>query len=268
MDLREATLPTEGNPSRRHPWELARYRVVQDWLTAWLGPAQPAGQVVLDMGCGDSWFIERLAREGAQHRYLGVDIAFSGQQLTRLRQRVQGHPISLHTSLDEATAQLAGRGVNVVLLLDVIEHIEDEVGFLRWMQTFPAMTPQTAFVITVPAFQGLFCAHDEFLLHHRRYQRHALRQALGQAGLRVAESGYFFGSLLLPRLLQVALERSGLYRPDPSGVGQWAGGASATQAVAQVLWQDYRLGRALRRQGLHLPGLSTFAIAYPHADTP
>lgn len=262
MDLREAKFTTEPTAARRHPWERARCEVVIDLLQRHLGLGIQAARTALDMGCGDAWLVDRIAQRLPQHRYLGVDTALVEPQLSEQQQQYQGR-VDLYTTLDQAAAKLADTPVDVVFLLDVIEHIEDEVAFLRWMQTFPQITAQTAFVITVPAFQGLFCAHDEFLLHYRRYTRRSLQQALQNAGLRSRHDGYFFSSLIPPRVLQVALEKTGLRRPDPNGVGQWQGSEAATRAITRILQTDYRLGQSLRKAGLHLPGLSTFSIAYP-----
>jgi hypothetical protein len=213
------------------------------------------------MGCGDTWLVEQLMDRWPNHQYVAVDIAFSDAQLHNLRQRLAAQPLSIFDHLEAALPTLNGRQVDVVLLLDVIEHIEDEQAFLRWMQTFPAITAQTQFVITVPAYQALWGSHDVALGHYRRYTRRLMRERLVPAGLAAHQQGYFFASLLLPRLLQVLRER--LTKPrDFEGVGNWTGGHSLTQRVQQWLWQDYRLGQSCQQSlGLNLPGLSHYTIA-------
>ena len=60
-----------------------------------------------------------------------------------------------------------GRGCRVILLMDVLEHVDDDVGLLR-AYAEPAR-PGTRFIVSVPAFSWLWSAHDEFLEHRRRY---------------------------------------------------------------------------------------------------
>lgn len=264
MDLKEALDPGAVDVVR-HPWELARYKVVRDLLKTHADIHTRQGLNILDMGCGDSWFVEQLAQDFSQHSYTGVDIAFTQAQLARIQTHLSEAPIQLFTSLDEAATSLQPK-VDIVLLLDVIEHIEDEIAFLKWMQTFEVISPQTQFFITVPAFQSLFCQHDVFLEHYRRYNTRMMRDHLAQSQMEIAQQGYFFASLLGPRLIQVGLQR--IQRPpsdDEAGVGQWQGGKGATKAFTQLLWRDYQLGRAFRKIGLKTPGLSHFAIASPHA---
>jgi len=261
MDLKEALLP--GEDVARHPWELARLKVSQDLMGQHLNLDKPDPLRILDMGCGDSWFVEQLARTYPQHSYYGVDIAFTDDQLSNLRSRLAESPIQLFRQLEEAAEHLSSQTIDIVLLLDVIEHIEDEISFLQWMQTFPQIGKNTHFLITVPAFQSLFCEHDVFLDHYRRYTNSTLSSALQKAGLSLDQKGYFFSSLLLPRTLQVAKEKLSRRKKDEKGVGQWKGSPLQTRLFTQILWNDYRLGSSMRKIGLEMPGLSNFAIAHP-----
>lgn len=263
MDLKEALDPGAIDVVR-HPWELARYKVVRDLLREYGHINQSTSLRVLDMGCGDSWFVEQLAKDFPQHHYYGVDIAFSDDLLVQLNQRLASEPIDLFHSLADAAPGIT-EPVDIVLLLDVIEHIEDEIEFLQWMQTFSIIQPSTRFFITVPAYQSLFCQHDVFLAHYRRYTTQSAQTRLKEAHLQIEQQGYFFTSLLPPRALQVAKQRLNPPKPDAEeGVGQWRGGPTATQAFTQVLWRDYMFGKRLRKLGISLPGLSHFAIARPH----
>ena len=54
-----------------------------------------------------------------------------------------------------------------MLLMDVIEHIEDDVGLVG--EYVNKVAPGTQFIATVPAFMWLWSGHDVFLEHVRRY---------------------------------------------------------------------------------------------------
>jgi SAM-dependent methyltransferase len=82
---------------------------------------------------------------------------------------------------------------------DVVEHIEDDLGFLRSLAR--ALTPGGRFYVTVPAFGGLWSHEDDDAGHYRRYTRSSLQYVLEQAGLQTEYVTYFFAVLPLPILL-------------------------------------------------------------------
>lgn len=82
---------------------------------------------------------------------------------------------------------------------DVIEHIEDDVAFLR---TIAATMRQGGHLyLTVPAFKFLWSDEDVFAGHYRRYTISSLTQALNEAGFEVVHATYMFSILALPILL-------------------------------------------------------------------
>ena len=143
----------------------------------------------------------------------------------------------------------------LVLLLDVLEHVADEARLLR--QAAGRLAPGGQLLVTVPAFEALYSAHDEFLGHHRRYRRRALTRRVRTAGLVPRQSGYLFGSLLAPRLLSVLAQRCG-WRPTPRGVGAWQRGPTLSATITLALRADNRVLSSLSRRDLHLPGLTTW----------
>src|SRR5690606_14588702 len=56
---------------------------------------------------------------------------------------------------------------DLVLLADVLEHVDDDAGALRWL--LDALSPGAHALITVPAGPELWSAHDVALGHRRRY---------------------------------------------------------------------------------------------------
>jgi len=123
------------------------------------------------------------------------------------------------------------------------------------------LKPGGAILTTVPAYRSLFGAHDLFLKHHRRYNVTQLRETLTKGGATVVASGYFFGSLLIPRLLSVAAQRliPGWGR-NPVGVGDWRGGATLGRLLTCWFTLENRLYYRLGRAGVVLPGLSAWAL--------
>lgn len=82
---------------------------------------------------------------------------------------------------------IEGQKFDYVLMMDVLEHIEDDAGFLKDIRKY--QKAGTVLFITVPAFQFLFSLHDKELHHYRRYDYAGLRSVLEQAGYRVPRKG-------------------------------------------------------------------------------
>lgn len=80
---------------------------------------------------------------------------------------------------------------DVVLMLDVLEHIEDDVAALG--RVYQLLAPGGSAILTVPALPSLWSAHDEVNLHFRRYTRIRLRNLAVSVGFEVKTLRYLFG---------------------------------------------------------------------------
>lgn len=264
MDLKEAQL-TDFKVTARHPWELARLHAVGDILKTYLDPLIHKPAKVLDIGCGDTWVIEQLTETLPSARFHAVDIAFSDEMLSHLNHKYSHSlkPIRAFRSMDESLEADSGQ-VDLILLLDVIEHIEDDIGFLRSLHAHPGVNSDTRIVITVPAYQSLFCTHDVFLEHYRRYDNKMLAEHITAGGMEPIRLGYFFTSLLIFRGIQVAREKLFPVQ-EAKGIGDWQGSTFKTSLMKNILTTDYKIGATLRKAGISLPGLSNFIICKPSA---
>jgi SAM-dependent methyltransferase len=75
-------------------------------------------------------------------------------------------------------------------LFDVLEHIEDDRGFLERLHA--VLAPGGRVYLTVPAYQLLWSAEDQLVGHHRRYRRGRVRQVFESVGFSVEFSSYLF----------------------------------------------------------------------------
>jgi len=89
----------------------------------------------------------------------------------------------------------AGEKFELVCLFDVLEHIDADVETLIAIK--PLLADGGRVLITVPAHQWLWTAHDAFLHHKRRYSLSDLRSKAVSAGYAIAKLSYF-NSLLFP----------------------------------------------------------------------
>jgi trans-aconitate methyltransferase len=255
VDLREKNKRDEVQLFQ-HPWELARLDAVIDYLER--NKIISNAKNLLDMGCGDTFFLESLAVRFPKINYVGVDINFDDDYLSDKKESLPSN-IQLYKSLETAEIDFPDIRFDVVLLLDVIEHIEDDIEFMKYMKSKTCITSKTMFCITVPAYQALFCSHDVFLGHFRRYTNKMLKRHLSQSGYEVLEVQYFFSILILPRLIQVMKEKIAKPQDSTTGLVEWNGGKSKTDFISLILFSDYKLNRFLKRLGIGLPGLSNIA---------
>jgi SAM-dependent methyltransferase len=226
----------------RHWWYQGRRRVLERAI-ARLG--LPAHARILDAGCGSGRNMVDLARHGA---VTGVELSHTSVELARERSAgevLEGSVMDM--PFDSATFDLS-------VSLDVIEHLEDDVGALRELRR--VTKPGGALLVTVPAYQWLWSGHDEINHHHRRYSRRVLLAAAQSAGWR-EESSTHFNSLLLPAaILLRALER---FKPSAtkSSLDLWIPPAPLNWALCQPLNLE---ATVIGRGGSIPAGLSLMAV--------
>jgi SAM-dependent methyltransferase len=257
MDLREIKKRDELIIQKRHPWEIARVNVVKDLLKR--NFSHYDGKAILDIGCGDTFVVEELALYLKNSDFYAIDTAFTDEVMEVYRNKISNPNIHLFKSLEEALLVIQ-KEVALITLLDVVEHIEDDIQFLSNLSKSNFMTNETEILITVPAFQSLFCSHDTFLGHYRRYTNGLLQKHIEKSGLKKVSAGYFFSSLLLPRVFQVWKEKLSPDENQTTGLVEWNGSKAKTKFISNILFFDYKIGRFFKYFGLNIIGLSNYMI--------
>jgi SAM-dependent methyltransferase len=259
VDLREVP----QHAFSRHPWELARARFFGQLVSA---RASAAPITVLDVGAGDGFLARSLLKKlppGSEVTCL--DSNYTDEQLASLGAKVDaGADRGLRF-----TRQRPDRRFDVLLLLDVVEHVAEDRRFLSDMVAGSLVSGGLA-VVSVPAMMSLYSQHDVALGHYRRYRLGELRALLGEAGLEVEQSSGIFHSLIAPRALAKGLEVARGIRSRPSSdgppahadteLGDWRGGKALTAVVSAALRLDNQLSRLTAAAGIPLPGLSVWAV--------
>jgi hypothetical protein len=126
---------------------------------------------------------------------------------------------------------------SVVAMLDVIEHIDDDIAALRAVAR--SMDGSSLLVVTVPALPSLFSPWDTALGHHRRYTRRSLRTALESAGFHIERVHYLFPELLpiaLWRRVRASEDGSADFPALPTWVDRVGGLVSGMSAGASRVW--------------------------------
>ena len=97
------------------------------------------------------------------------------------------------------TANLLQHSLPAVGLFDVIEHIEDDLSFLRSIRSL--MKKDAYLYATVPAYSFLWSEEDVHAGHFRRYTLGSFSKVLESAGFHIEFSSYIFRFLPLPIFL-------------------------------------------------------------------
>lgn len=245
MDLKERP----GEAFARHPWELARYaffrKVIDD-----AGAGSSACRI-LDVGAGDAWLSSQLVCHLPEGSHAVCwDVGYHQEE----------PPVAFADERLTATATRPDARFDIVLLLDVAEHVLDDRAFVADIVEH-CLAPDGVLIFSVPAWSGLMSAHDVALGHHRRYSPRQGRDLLRISGLDIVCSGGLFHSLMLPRAAAVLLEQL-RGRPDEVTAQslQWRGGPLLGGLVGAALSLDGLVSRFAARVGMAIPGLSWWAL--------
>lgn len=249
MDVKERQ---EIKNLNRHPWELSRCRVIRDILRPVIGK----NCNILDIGCGDLFLEEYLSAFYPDCRFFCVDIAYTDRETEELNRKYPN--VRVYNNLEAFAREKVE--IDLVLLLDVVEHVEDDKGFLTELLSRSFIGKEAYLLITVPAFQCLYTSHDHFLGHYRRYNLRMLRKLWQGVNLENCCCGYFYSMLLLPRFLQRVKEKISGVNKETTGLVEWKGNRGITRLLCWMLTTDYKVGKLFSRMGLYLPGLSNYAL--------
>jgi SAM-dependent methyltransferase len=226
----------------RHWWYAGRRRVLDVVLR---GLALPPAARLLDAGCGSGRNMVDLQEFG---HVTGIELSPPSVQAARAREVgevVEGSVLEM--PFEDASFQLA-------VSLDVIEHLEDDVGALRELRRVVA--PGGRLLVTVPAYQWLWSRHDVVNHHHRRYSRGSLVGAAEAAGWQAQRTTHF-NAFLLPLAV-------GMRALEPLDRRQHGGSLDLWIPPGPLNWglqQPLNFESRLIGRGLRIPaGLSLLAL--------
>ncbi|WP_374943812.1 class I SAM-dependent methyltransferase [Sphingomonas sp.] len=228
-----------------HWWYRARRDILRDYLKRYGG--LPKDARILEIGCGTGHNLAMLATFGAVEA-IEIDEGSRAIAETRLGRSVGVAPLPELPGVERGAYDL-------VAVLDVVEHIDDDVAALTAMRSL--LKPDGKILIAVPAHQWMWSAHDVVNHHHRRYSRKTLSAAILAAGLR-PEKLRWFNSLLFP-LAAAARIAGRLTGRDDSDDSPPPGPVNA------LFERIFRLERHLVGRVPMTPGVSLVTLAVPNA---
>ena len=172
----------------RHWWYRARRKIIAELIRR--EAHLPDNAQILEIGCGTGHNLAMLSGFGHVE---GLELDDEARALSekRLGREVMSSPLP----------ELAGvpdRHYDLIGAFDVIEHIDDDRAALASIAT--KLKSGGTFMMTVPAHQWMWSAHDAVNHHKRRYSRRSLKALIDGSPLELKRVGYF-NSLLFPLAL-------------------------------------------------------------------
>ena len=225
----------------RHWWYRARRKIIADLIRRQCNP--PDNAQILEIGCGTGHNLAMLSGFGHVD---GLELDDEARAISeeRLGRKVMSSPLP-------ELAEVADFRYDLIGAFDVIEHIADDSAALASIAS--KLKPTGKFIMTVPAHQWMWSAHDVVNHHKRRYSKGALGRLIQGSPMKLQQIGYF-NSLLFPLALA---ERAASKIRGKQDADVKLPAAPINSALERLFETErYLVGR------LPLPpGLSLFAVA-------
>jgi len=151
----------------------------------------PSGGPIFDIGGGNGFVALALIKAGFE------TVVVEPGPIGALNSKRRG--ISTVICATAAAAGIRHSTLDAVGLFDVIEHIEDDVEFLRLMRAL--LKKNGRLYVTVPAYSALWSGEDVSAGHFRRYTCKSIGTQIERTGFRVEYWTYIFRPLPLPIFL-------------------------------------------------------------------
>jgi len=191
---------------QRHWWFVARRRIVESMVERY-APQQASGPLrICELGCGTGG---NLAYWNDQHEVFGMD---SSERALEYAHRRVGARVERGALPDDVPFEPAS--FDVVLMTDVLEHIEDDVASAE--VAISLLRKNGIFVATVPAHQWLYSPRDAHHQHFRRYAKKDFSRLFQMPGVQIEHLG-FYNSLLFPPAAAVRMASKWLGREAEPG---------------------------------------------------
>jgi SAM-dependent methyltransferase len=198
---------------------------------------------------------------GGGNGFVALGLANAGFEVALLEPGSEGASNAKKRGLENVicattdTAGLKQQSLSAVGLFDVIEHIENDLSFLRSIRNL--MKKGGRLYATVPSYRFLWSEEDVNAGHFRRYALKDICRVLESAGFQLEYSTYIFrllpASIFLFRSLPFKLGLSGKEKSTDSASRDHASqGGSASRMLGSILSQEIKKldkGKSMRFGG-------------------
>lgn len=182
-----------------HFWFVGRQKIIFSFIENFVFDKSITN--ILDYGCGSGYISEAVIKAYPQFRVTSADHDENALTASRARR--------LPRVVDMNTNKLEKSHYDLILCLDVMEHIEKDQEFVEYLKTL--LAPNGKLILTVPAFESLWSGEDYVSNHVRRYRLKQLKNILIKAKFHIKKISYFNFFLFAPIVFTIFYNR--LFHP-------------------------------------------------------
>lgn len=189
----------------QHWWFVARRAVLLSVLESLKLPENAS---ILEVGSGTSGNLDMLARFG---QVSAIEMDDTARAISAEK---TGGRFDIRAGVCPDTIPFDGQTFDLICMFDVLEHIDEAQETLAALRK--KLAPGGRILVTIPAYQWMWSAHDEFLHHKRRYTAGLLQSQAASEGL-VPERISYFNTLLFPLAASMRMVDKIMGRKTASG---------------------------------------------------
>ncbi|MGR8979421.1 MAG: class I SAM-dependent methyltransferase [Gammaproteobacteria bacterium] len=228
----------------KHWWFVGRRKIIESILNRFY--KNNGSKKILEIGCGTGGNLALLTQYGI---LTGIELFDEAREYAIGRNICPVYKGSLPDNLH------LNCKFDLICLLDVLEHIEDDVEALNGICQH--LNKNGQILITVPAFMILWSAHDESHHHKRRYFKKELEDKIIKCGLSIKYSTYF-NTILFPIVYLVRIADKIVNRNHISDLNM------PSSLVNQILKTIFQLEKWILKLIKFPFGVSILIIAEKH----
>tara|TARA_R110002049_G_scaffold10127_3_gene50468 strand:+ start:179647 stop:180405 length:759 start_codon:yes stop_codon:yes gene_type:complete len=190
-----------------HFWFEGRRRLIDVILSQDL---KQTAEIAVDLGCGAGDGL--IAWKKHARHIIGIDAH------AELIANDFDDPLVSVVTADVSDLPLPDASVDLVLALDVLEHVPDE---LALQEAYRILRPGGTMLVAVPAYQWLWSYRDVDAGHRRRYSKRSVRALIEGGGLTIKRIRWYqcllFPIVVMARLLGKRGSRMRNLEDNPPG---------------------------------------------------
>jgi len=216
---------------RSHWWFVGMREICSTLLKQVRGSCEIKSLRSLDVGCGTGLWTAELEQGG---RVCGLD--YSAEALRFCQKRGLKNLIrATGTSMP-----FIKDSYDTITALGVIEHLEDDKGFLA--EVFRVCAPSGYVLLLTSSYEFLWSRHDEIVHHKRRYTCRQLQSLLAASGFETVRISYVNTILFIPILITRLIQRFLSEKEETEGSPDlFVPPRILNRILFRVLWLEARL---------------------------
>lgn len=224
--------PHDSTSDEVHYWHRARQKILKRWIQKHISQkGQKEKLSLLDVGCGRGLYLKYFSNV--------YDCAGLEPETSLLKKARMTNPKVWQAGLP-LTAGMVSEKFDIVLLLDVLEHIDDDVAALKSLKQ--VLSERGKIIINVPAHAWLWSTIDVVSGHKRRYTMSSIMKVVEEAGFCLKQIRYW-GSLGLPL---VFLQRWTWRMRGKKDYRMYAPGSRINKLLGELLYGEFCLTERIK----------------------